>query len=222
MHNFLIIIKIVSCYIKNNLKYSVLQINVNISKIIANSINTRTVNDKRLKNTKAFIHLHGKYNYIRNERLMLTKPQSSFWPFTLPIKSVRTSVYVPLSSSGSCAVFFWFATPILNPVTQTLWSKHWKLKQKTQETTKQTICSLFWYEHVTNNDTEACDWTGWTEVSILSVILTDSTCMFWKGGVGVFWMTHNSILHEVHTCPTIRGNTDSISLKVTVHSKMKI
>lgn len=31
---------------------------------------------------------------------------------------------------------------------------------------------------------EACDWTGWTETSILSVKLTDSTCVYWKGWGG--------------------------------------
>lgn len=80
-----------SC-ITNNLKYSVLQINVNISKIIANSINTRTVNHKRLKDTKAFIHLHWKHNYTWNERLMLKKIQIALLNrFTLPIRRVRNA-----------------------------------------------------------------------------------------------------------------------------------
>lgn len=136
----MIIIKIVSCYIKNNLKYSVLQINVNISKIIANSINKRTVNDKRLKNTKAFIHLHGKYNYVRNERLMLTKPQSSILlTLQTPNKKCTHICLCTIILKWQLCSFFWFATPILNPVTQTLWSKHWKLKQNTQQTTKHKL-----------------------------------------------------------------------------------
>lgn len=89
---------------------------------------------------------------------MLTKPQTSD-PSTLP--RVRTSVYVPLSSSGSCAVYFLVCNTNSQPRHTDIMKQTLKTKNNENKTRDyQTIRSLFWYEHVTNNDTEACDWTG--------------------------------------------------------------
>ncbi len=68
-----------------------------------------------------------------------------------------------------------------------------KIKQKTNKRLASTqtqinsstvlvwTCNKLWHK-------EACDWTGWTETPILSVNLTDSTCVYrkgWRGGGGL-------------------------------------
>lgn len=112
------------------------------------------------------------------------------------IHFVRTlSLTVPLTLSGSCAVFLVCNTNSQPPShwhNETIKMKN-KLKTKTkrkqnkrQASTQTQInpstvlvwtCNKQWHR-------EACDWTGWTETSILSVKLTDSTCVYWKGWGG--------------------------------------
>lgn len=102
-------------------------------------------------------------------------------------------------------LFFWFAIPILNPVTQTQnkCSKSNGIKETSKHTNTNLIHPLVWYEHVTNNDTER-HVTGPDELrrpSCPSIWLTAPVRVYWRseGGRGCSkWHTMRFYMKSTH------------------------
>lgn len=108
---------------------------------------------------------------------------------------------------------FWFATPILNPVTQTLWSKHWRLKTtktKHKRLPNDSFTVLVW---TCNKQWHRGLWLDGMNWSVHPVRQIDGQHLYVLEGRGWGCSGWHTIVFYMRST-----NTDSISLKVTVAS----